>query len=550
MGEAHWIRKESCPHCGSSDANVLYSDGSHFCFSCGTYTPPNGGPIEIVKNKEDRPFYHVTPVNLKTRGISADICRKYGYGVSKAKHEIIQVANYYWQGELVAQHIRTRDKHFFWRGNTEQMELFGAHTRHENAHTLIITEGEIDALSVAQSVNNKFYTVVSVPSGAQSAAKYLKMNYELLDTFNKVILWFDNDDAGLKALKDCAEIIPGGKLYFVHSETYKDANEVLQKKGAGAIQELISTAQLYKPEALVEARDISLDALLKTPGDLVYKTNFKGLNKFIHGLKKQELTIIGAGTGVGKSTFLRHLTYHLLENYPELKIAYLALEETNLETLIAFIAIDNKVKYGDLWEDRSIISKEAFEKSYNKFKDRLLLFDKFGWVSPDEVLKKMEYAVRAWGADFIFLDHLTMLTYSLDLHHNERRSIDHLIAKLRTMINTLPAGIVTVSHLNMKSQKAHEEGGRVTLEHLRGSGSIKQLADLVLALERNTQSPDPDKKHQLKLRVLKSRVTGETGVCSILKYTSGVLIETQTFAPYEFEEYEEPKHGFTEQSDF
>ena len=552
MGKAHWVSKGPCPYCGSSDANVLYSDGSYYCFSCGTYTPPSGdAEIPESLSRGVKPLLKVTPVNLKNRGISAEICRKYGYGVAKTKHEVVQVANYYWQGEPVAQKIRTRDKEFFWRGNTEKIELFGAHTRHQNSTTLVITEGEIDALSVAQCTNNHFYTVVSIPHGASSAAKYIKMNYEFVDSFDKVILWFDHDEAGQKALKETIEVLPSGKVYFVTCEQFKDANEVLLNQGCGAIQELLAQAQPYKPDALIEASEIPLDKLLQSNTDKIYKTKFQGLNKFVHGLKKQELTIVGAGTGVGKSTFLRHLALHLLDNYPELKIGYFALEETAEETMIGFIAIDNGVKYGDLWEDRNLISKEDFARSYNKIKDRVLMVNKFGWMDPDAVIKKMEYAVRAWGADFIFLDHLTMLTYSLDLKVNERRSIDHMVTKLRTMINELPVGVIAVSHLNMKTQQSHEEGGRVKLEHLRGSGSIKQLADLVLALERNTQAQDPDKKHQVKLRVLKSRITGETGVCSILKYTNGVLVETQTFAPYEFEEYEEESSFTVEtESDF
>lgn len=534
---AEFIRHESCPHCGSSDANALYSDGSYFCFSCGTYTPPEGGPIEVVKTKEDKPFYEPVYVELK-RGISKETASRYNYGVAKTKHEIVHVANYYWNGELKAQHIRTRDKKFFWRGSTEQIELFGQHTHHHNASILIITEGEIDAMSVAQCLNPKVYTVVSVPNGAQSAAKYLSMNLEFIEQFKKIIIWFDNDEAGKEAVNKALDVLPAHKVYIVNSDL-KDANEVLLKQGCGAINELISTAQLYKPEHIILPKDIPFEDLVKNDDNMVYKTGYKGLNKFIHGLRKHELVIVGAGTGVGKSTFMRHLAYQMMEQYPDLKIAYFAFEETVLQTLVAFVAIANKIPFGDLWEDRGLITPEQYKASLEKIQDRLVLYDHFGWLDPEVVLKKIEYVVKAFEVDFVFLDHLTMLTYNLDLRQDERRSIDHLITRLRTLINKLPVGVVAVSHLNMRGNKAHEEGGRVTLEHLRGSGSIKQLADLVLALERNLQSKDPEKKHSMKLRVLKSRITGETGICSILQYQNGVLIEKESYAPYEFEEYEE-----------
>ena len=52
---------------------------------------------------------------------------------------------------------------------------------------VVVTEGELDAMSVSQCQNNKF-PVVSVPSGAASAKKYIKRELEWLSKFESIIL--------------------------------------------------------------------------------------------------------------------------------------------------------------------------------------------------------------------------------------------------------------------------------------------------------------------------------------------------------------------------
>ena len=66
------------------------------------------------------------------------------------------------------------------------------------------------------------------------------------------------------------------------------------------------------------------------------------------------------------------------------------------------------------------------------------------------------------------------------------------------------------------------------MNHIRGSQSISQLSDCVISLERNQQAEDPVEASTTKIRVLKSRYTGETGVATHLYYNNvtGRLAET------------------------
>ncbi len=104
---------------------------------------------------------------------------------------------------------------------------------------------------------------------------------------------------------------------------------------------------------------------------------------------------------------------------------------------------------------------------------------------------------------------------------DERRAIDNIMTRLRSIVEETGAGIILVSHLRrVDGNKGHENGIEVSLSHLRGSNSIGQLSDCVIALERNQQAEDPEEANTTRLRVLKSRYTGDTGLACELLYDS------------------------------
>ena len=113
---------------------------------------------------------------------------------------------------------------------------------------------------------------------------------------------------------------------------------------------------------------------------------------------------------------------------------------------------------------------------------------------------------------------------------DERRAIDAIMTRLRSIVEETGAGLILVSHLRrVMGNKGHEDGIQVNLSHLRGSQGIAQLSDCVLALERNQQADDAEEANTTRVRVLKSRYTGDTGLACNLIYnpkTGRMLEET------------------------
>jgi twinkle protein len=175
------------------------------------------------------------------------------------------------------------------------------------------------------------------------------------------------------------------------------------------------------------------------------------------------------------------------------------------------------------WVDRGITEeqkKEAFDATVSK----VVLFDHFGSVDPENLLARMRYMIKSCGCKFVFLDHLSIVVSGLG-EGDERRLIDNAMTSLRSLVEETQCAMFVVSHLRRPDgDRGHEEGATTSLAQLRGSHAIAQLADAVIGLERNQQGDNPD---EVVIRVLKNRFTGDTGVAGALRYfkESGRLAE-------------------------
>jgi twinkle protein len=159
----------------------------------------------------------------------------------------------------------------------------------------------------------------------------------------------------------------------------------------------------------------------------------------------------------------------------------------------------------------------AVRAAHEAWGERLFLFDHFGSADPDTLLSRIRYMVVGLGCRVVILDHLSIVISGLDLD-DERRAIDTTMTKLRELVQQTGCLMILVSHLKRTQGRGHETGEEVSLNHLRGSQSISQLSDLVVALERNQQDEDEENRHSLRVRVLKNRHSGLTGPADVLRY--------------------------------
>lgn len=505
--------KTSCPDCKSSDALEVYDDGHTYCYSCGTYRKSKAqrksGQYKDIRTK-------IVP--LKHRNISLRTARKYGYALTRQKFFFTEegissraeACRYYKKGKEVAVHLRsTKVKNFKWIGNMKKAEFYGQHLFSNVTHTmwkrwLVVTEGEIDCLSVSQAFNNK-RPVVSIPSGAQSAGYYFKRHLEFLMSFDYVILWFDNDTQGREAVEDIVKILPIGKVKVVTTpEGYKDANDMLREGLYKEIASCVYEAQVYRPESIVTNTSL-VESLEDYKLEMGITLPYPRLNKAMYGLRTKEITTITAGTGIGKSHFASELFYHLLSK--GIKVGMICLEESYQETGLRLMAIHKKVPYLDM-AHRLVPNSKYISGLRFLEKAPLCVHNHFGSLDSDRLSYLLRYMAVGFGAKFILLDHISIILAGM-VTHNEVKATDILTTNLRTLVENTGVGVVVISHLRKRDGgKGFERGVQIGLDDLRGSGSLKQISDNIIALERNQQAEDEEDKLSTNVRLLKCRRNG------------------------------------------
>lgn len=517
---SEFLRHEPCDKCGSSDAKAVYSDGHGFCFSCNSFFKGNmENEVETHSHSDSKSsdgFVAGFPRELSKRKLSAETCKLWDYTVGKYHGQTVQVANYKNQaGETVAQKIRFPNKDFVFIGDTKNAGLYGMHLWRDGGKMVTVVEGEIDALSLSQAQGNK-WAVVSVPNGAAGAKKAIQKNLEWLNKFETVVFMLDNDEQGIKASKECASLLPPNKAKIA-SLPLKDASDMLVE---GRTQEMIAAmwnAKSFRPDGIVAMAEL-WDRIASPKIVTSFQYPFQGLNEKTMGIRKGEIVTVTAGSGIGKSQICREMAYHLIQQGQ--RIGYIALEESIERTSLGLMSLAaNKplhLAQGDMSE---------YKPFFVQIAPYVELYDHWGSTDSDNLMNRIRYLVRGCECDFIVLDHLSIVVSGID-EGDERRLIDNTMTKLRALVEELKCGMILVSHLRRPSQgKGHEEGATTSLAQLRGSAAIGQLSDIVIGAERDQQSDTPD---ITTLRILKNRWTGETGICTSLRFNreTGRMTET------------------------
>jgi twinkle protein len=525
LSPSEFLTHEPCPQCGSSDALARYTDGHAHCFSCGAYQHGDSDSIHVQSHKPLKLTMDFTGdfVPLKGRNLREDTLKKFNV---RYDHDTktIRFPYYSQAGQLVGFKSRDTDKDFRWTGKNEDHALFGQQLWGRGKE-IVITEGELDCLSVYQI--RPTWPVVSLPNGAQAAKKALQHQLKWLMGFESIVLFFDSDEAGQQAAQDCASLFPHDKLFIARLDSYKDANEALIAKDYEAITSTVFwNRKPYSPKTVIDGRDLFALATRPLHGrDADWP--FTALDRITSGLRKGELVTVTSGSGVGKSTFCGEIAQALVDQGE--KVGYIALEESLQRTALRLMSIkankplhlNNELPEKDL--------KDAFDASLGT--GQVYLRDGFGSVDPDSILSDCRFMALAKEVGWIILDHLSILM-SGNESHDERKLIDVTMTKLRSFVEETGIGMLLISHLKRpQGDKGHEDGQQVSLGQLRGSHSIVQLSDMVIALERNLSAGD----NMANIRVLKNRFNGQTGQAGTITFngSTGRMTEdlTSVFKP-------------------
>ena len=516
-----------CPLCSSSDAVSVNKDGSAYCFSCQEYIKEYNMETTEIQSTNSKNEYEVSDylkqsnyAEIIDRNIREQTCKR--YGVQVKMDSVGNITNHYYpyhdkQGAKIATKTRnTKLKEFSLQGNTKLAGLFGEHLFNKNKY-IIITEGELDCLSAYQMFKTDRYEtpVVSIKNGITSAVKDIKGSLDWLEQFDNVIINFDNDEQGREGALKVAELFSPGKCKILHlPEGYKDASDCLSKNKIQVYTKAFWDAKLYAPDGIINA-NILFDEITKPTLKSFVQYPFEGINKLTYGIRPAELITFTAGSGLGKTQVMREIVHHMIKSTKD-NIGLLMLEETPVITSKGLMSVEanQRLHLPDVH-----VSKEEMKTYFDATvgTGRVFMFDHFGSNSIDNIVSRVRYLAKGLDCKYIIIDHVSIIV-SDQSHGDERRALDEIMTRLRTLVLETGVSMIVVSHLRRPDGKGHEEGAATSLSQLRGSASIGQLSDMVIGLERDAQNDDPEIRNTTRVRVLKNRFAGLTGPCCNLQY--------------------------------
>ena len=520
--ESKVIRQGPCPHCDSSDAYTEYDDGHAYCYSChardyfGTSQPrKESNVVELQTAAKLEINLDNTKVGpIKERNIDIDTVRQYKVRFTFDSGVISEHLYPYTSkdGEAIAYKVRhVETKNFQSKGPIAKARLFGQSEFSSKGKFVTLCEGEIDTMSAYQMMGSK-WPVVGVRSST-SAYKDCKREFEWLDSYDNIIIAFDNDEPGKKAARAVASLFP--KKAKIVNLKRNDVGEYLENNEHDTFVNLWWRAEQYKPDDVISDAETMWEIVKQPRAEAAVLFPWEGLNKKTYGIRTSEMITLIAGSGSGKTSIAREIAFHALKT-TDLNIGMLFLEETGWETGRGMISLD--LNLPTHLPDVHVTEAEMMQGNERTWGTGRLHTLSESWHdnSVDYICDKIKYFAKGCDCKIIILDHISFMVS--DQSGDERKMLDEIAHKLKGLTVELDIHLCMVAHTKRQTGKALEEGGQTSLADIRGTAGIGQLSNIVIGLERDGQAEDPIEANTTTIRVVKNRFCGRTGVACQVYY--------------------------------
>ncbi len=471
------------PECDSSDAYFLYDDGHGYCFSCSNYVPPS----ELEYTYEYLPW----------RGISRETMEKYNVltkvGPDGSPHEI---GFPYGDCHIIRSYV---SRNFHFKGDSSTSHLFGKSSFNPgSSKEITLCEGGTDALSAYEILGSK-HPVVAVRSSS-SARKECELDFDYLNSFDKIYICFDNDPPGQSASKSVATLFDPAKVYIVQITTWNDVNDFLQHEEKSEFFQLWSHAKQFQPTGILSSFSEIEKALNDKSAPCIATYPFHTWQEMTYGIREGECVLLTALEGVGKTEIIRAIEYHILQT-TDLNLGIIHLEEDKLRTIKGFAGYHLQtaahLPISNLSNEQILQAYKAATKNKD---ERLHIYSHFGSDDPDIILDTVRRLVTIHHCKVVCLDHISMVVSGLDTD-DERKALDYISTRLAMMAQQLEFCLIFISHVN-------DEG------LTRGSRNIGKIAHTRIHLQRDLLSSDESTRNTTKTTFYKNRfgsITGPSG---------------------------------------
>ena len=439
---------------------------------------------------------------LESRGISAEVCKRYNITTQTNKDNILVFPFY--DEQNILQFVKYRkidfdkrfDKNKEWCEKDTMPILFGM-AQCEDFDRLVITEGQLDSLSLATAgIKN----AVSVPTGAVGFT-WLANCWDWINQFNEIVV-FGDYEKGKITLIDTLEKRLQKKVKCVRPEDYlceKDANDILRKYGKEALVKAVENAELRDVKFVKRLANVEAVNLSDLPK---IKTGVRNLDRICGGLLRGHVVLLSGKRGEGKSTFMSSLVAEAIEQDNSVFVYsgelpnYHFKNWLDLQIAGAENIATRQNEYGD---NEYYLTEETVNKINRWYYDKAFIFDNSA-VNDDEyegLLKVITDSICRYDIKLVCIDNL-MTAMDCDANSDLYRQQSQFVKNLEKMAQKYDVAIILVAH--PKKSNADFDNDTVS-----GSSDITNAVSFVFNYERAKEGEDYDSK----LMVTKNRLNGK-----------------------------------------
>lgn len=445
---------------------------------------------------------------LESRGITAAVAEEYQITVQKDAPNVLVFPFLDETGLMQFIKYRktdfdkTRDSNKEWCEKGCKPILFGMFQCNTDIKTLVLTEGQIDSLSVREAgVSN----AVSVPTG-KNGFTWIPYCWDWLQQFKTLVVFGDNENGHITLLEEMSRRFRG-TVKAVRQQDYKgckDANELLQKYGRDAVRMAVENAETIPVRQVKELADVKDVDLFSLPR---IATGIAGLDRVLSGgIYLGQTAILTGKRGDGKSTlgsqilanalnadrkvfaYSGELPDHFFKRWIDMQIAGKA-------NVIDRAQPDGGVSY--------YIPKEKNMRITEWYRGRAYLFDNKATEDDEleDLLQIIEKSIQQYGIELVFLDNLMTaldVGMSVDLYRAQSKFVDKLVK----MAKRQQVAVILVVHPR-KNRFGNDDTDEVS-----GSADITNKVDIVMTYKRGKDLPENERL----LTVSKNRLTGKLAV--------------------------------------
>lgn len=405
--------------------------------------------------------------------------------------------------------------------------FFGLQNLQEDSHTLIITEGLIDCLSLAEAgVRENGYDVISVPNGlGNKGLTFLDDNdIDLLGTYDNIIVFGDSENGRISLVEEFEEKLEREVKVIVDYKGCKDANEILTTCGKDVLLQLVKDSKVYEDSEIKHIADVDMTADTRT---VMFMMGFPETDNMLNGIESGNLILLLGKEGSGKTTIATQMLLQAANS--GIKSMVYSGEMTLRETAETLFLQAAGPQYTDkLVNDRTgkyygvvkPYAKDRISKWLNQYvllyEDKTIKKDRYEKVvNPsalvDRMLAVVERQIKHSGVKFVVIDNMM----SALARYSEGGELYGAQAELALHLNFLCKKYDITILLCVHSRKTDKASLHLYTDDISGSSIPKNMSDIIISYEKyrpqekaknnNTAADNPPSGY---LRVLKNRHWG------------------------------------------